>query len=319
MRLKVFRSLWGCKEGLPPPHSNASIAAAIRRTNLYSGIEASLYDLGGPSAEQRNEWKAIVADNQFELITGLYTSWQDYEPARGHFDLYKPVHMQVDQFNKQLQVAVDEFKPSLINVHAGNDLWTDQEASEFFKSIEKQVSECPIPVCFETHRSRVFGSPCRTYHLLKQFPWIRLTLDFSHWIVNAERNLGSSIPANVLQTQDSALQSSSLDEQERQSWNDVELKILKKVAEHTYHIHARLSSSQRPQLGKLDCKQHTVEIEGHWNMWRQVWSTRAAENKSWLSMTPEYGPMPYCSAKDEPNIWNFTNDAAISLKNAFPE
>eukprot|EP00475_Leptophrys_vorax_P033961 TRINITY_DN5425_c0_g2_i1.p1 TRINITY_DN5425_c0_g2~~TRINITY_DN5425_c0_g2_i1.p1 ORF type:complete len:320 (+),score=67.30 TRINITY_DN5425_c0_g2_i1:312-1271(+) len=318
MQLRLFRSLWGCRESLGTSYPK-DILAAIHKCNLYHGIEASLCDLGGSDKPCRTQFKDWLEDHSFDLITGLYTSWQDYDPPTSHYDLYKPVDMHVEQFLKQLDVAMEEFDPVLINVHAGSDFWTDEDASKFFRAVEKPILaiQDSRSVCFETHRSRLFGSPFRTYRTLQEFPWIRLTMDFSHWAVNAERVLGTSRDTGRL-TGDEGLQT-LVPVSERRALVEFEDKILDRVSAHAFHIHARLGSAQRPQLEEFtsDHVENAAAIDGHWKMWHKIWSKRKADNSKWMSMTPEYGPYPYSPNKSSSDLWDLTNRAADALRREF--
>jgi hypothetical protein len=50
----------------------------IPSLHRYTGVEASLDDLGG-CAFERKETIDVLRANNLKLIAGLYTSWRDYE------------------------------------------------------------------------------------------------------------------------------------------------------------------------------------------------------------------------------------------------
>ena len=94
--------------------------------------------------------------------------------------------------------------------------------------------------------------------LVKELPELCFTLDLSHWIVVAERKLA--------------------------------LELLEPVLQRTRHIHARIGSSQAPQLS--DPAEDTSESPDFVRYFRSVWArTMELNGTDDVSMTPEYGPI----------------------------
>lgn len=81
--------------------------------------------------------------------------------------------------------------------------------------IEKDLG-ITIPISHETHRGRILYSPFVALRVADAFPSIRFTLDLSHWVVVAERKI------------------------------DVDL--LAPIISRTLHVHARIGTSQAPQV-----------------------------------------------------------------------
>ncbi|KAK1249719.1 hypothetical protein MKX08_009722, partial [Trichoderma sp. CBMAI-0020] len=71
------------------------------------------------------------------------------------------------------------------------DDWSIEESIKFYKGTIKIDRELGVSgfVCHETHRSRSLFTPWVTRMILEAVPELRLTADFSHWMVVGERLL----------------------------------------------------------------------------------------------------------------------------------
>ncbi|EGZ10953.1 hypothetical protein PHYSODRAFT_521052 [Phytophthora sojae] len=179
--LRCFRSLWGSPSALKLASASTAgstsgsyasqLLAHIRRQG-FDGIEASLGDLealGGADAVL-----PLLAENELELIVGVYSGWVDYEPQNLH-QQFEGVETHVQRFREQLETVAS----------------FTQRPREFLSrahEVERQVGLDDI-LAHETHRGRMFYSPWPTLALLEEFPSLKLTLDFSHWCVVTERLL----------------------------------------------------------------------------------------------------------------------------------
>ncbi|UJH92683.1 hypothetical protein LZ575_09580 [Antarcticibacterium sp. 1MA-6-2] len=98
---------------------------------------------------------------------------------------------------------------------------------------------------------------------LEEYSFLKLTSDFSHWCCVAESML------------------------ENQSY------AVEKAIAHTYHIHARVGAPQSPQvIDPRDINYHKeLEIFNEW--WLLMIANAMKNNRSYITITPEYGPYPY--------------------------
>ncbi|QYS94238.1 hypothetical protein H0G86_001579 [Trichoderma simmonsii] len=71
------------------------------------------------------------------------------------------------------------------------DDWNIEESIKFYEGTIKIDRELGVSgfVCHETHRSRSLFNPWVTRLILEAIPELRLTADFSHWMVLGERLL----------------------------------------------------------------------------------------------------------------------------------
>lgn len=274
--LQCFRSLWGSPSALKLAANStatsyaAQLLAHIRRQG-FNGIEASLGDLEALGGI--NVVLPLLAENDLELIVGVYSGWVDYEPQNLH-QQFERVETHVNRFQQQLE-TVSSFtqRPVRINVHSGSDHWRPSEQREFLSrahEIERDLGFEDI-LSHETHRGRMFYSPWPTLALLEEFPSLKLTLDFSHWCVVTER---------------------LLDAPQDNDW------LLNKVVPRVRHVHGRVGTEQASQLPyPLDDDLSRKEVERFQRLWDAIWNQQKSEENS--TFTPEYGPIPYAPRHHE--------------------
>ncbi|MBZ0300631.1 MAG: hypothetical protein K8J31_12855, partial [Anaerolineae bacterium] len=151
MRLLVFRALWGMTGPLAQQIEQVAGAG-------YDGFEL------WPSqwTISRQEMQALAAQFGQKLIVGAALPTKaELEPAL---------------------LALAEFEPVRINLHSGRDHMTRDEASAFFEEALRVEEKIGVPVGHETHRGRILFTPWDTAYYLRQFPTLKITADYSHWV-----------------------------------------------------------------------------------------------------------------------------------------
>ncbi|GLD98328.1 hypothetical protein PINS_up007025 [Pythium insidiosum] len=294
LRLQAFRSLWGTPSsarlgvGAAPAAAYGDRLLAHIKAQGYDGIEASLSDLellGGPRVV--NE---LLDKHELQLILGVYSGWTDYEDRNLHEHL-DGVSVHLERLRRQLDLALTNYgdasasssSPSRltwINAHSGTDHWNKLDQMEFVAHALELESELQLDILsHETHRGRLFYSPWPTLELLDAFPSLKLTLDFSHWCVVAERLLDTEFD---------------------ERW-------LRRVVPFVHHVHGRVGTAQRPQIAVMPghpTVQH--EVDRFERLWESVWAAQLARSqfaqaterhgspvRGVTTFTPEYGPVPY--------------------------
>ena len=156
-----------------------------------------------------------------------------------------------------------ECRPRLITVIAGCDAWSLDTSVDFFASAIAFAETLPVPMCFETHRSRSLFNPWITRDILNALPLLRLTCDFSHWCCVCERLI------------------------------DTESDVLALCAERAAHIHARVGYDQGPQVPHPAAPEYRAALEAHERWWTAIWRAQASRGERTSTMTPEFGPDGY--------------------------
>eukprot|EP00037_Helgoeca_nana_P021313 m.214929 g.214929 ORF g.214929 m.214929 type:complete len:353 (-) comp25600_c0_seq2:155-1213(-) len=338
--LRLFRSLWGVATHGPSAvraggaNANATVLSvsepqhgatgAVPDRVLdhlqklgYSGIEASLSDLGG-SVPERRETVARLSSRGLRLVTGVYSSWVDYDG--GWDDLHAPPATQLAALAAQVAQLAEVVRGhervlAHVNVHSGGDGWELDEAVQFYRDAANIDDLLPPPAAedrhgprsgmaaaqrvslsHETHRARPLGHFFTAARLLDHVPELRLTLDCSHWMVTAERLLGTDGSA-------------------------IEAGLLEAMLSRVDHIHARVGSPQAPQIpptagggpGWATCRRV------HRDIWKRCWESQVQQGRTWVSATPEYGPPPDYTPIDVAgrplySIWDQTELASADLR-----
>ncbi|TAE90948.1 MAG: sugar phosphate isomerase/epimerase [Verrucomicrobia bacterium] len=156
-----------------------------------------------------------------------------------------------------------ELQPLFVNSHTGKDYFSFADSLRIFTAGERLVAEHGIPLLHETHRGRALFSAPAAWAFLRELPSLRLTADFSHWVCVHESDL-SDQPEAV----EAALQAAQ-------------------------HIHARVGFHEGPQISDPRNPAHApwLDLFTHW--WQTIVDLRRAEQREWLTITPEFGPEPY--------------------------
>lgn len=181
---------------------------------------------------------------------------QHWETKEVNFKKHK------DQFKRHLY-NLAEAEPLLINSHTGMDFFSFTENAELIELAFEIEDETGVAISHETHRSRFSYAAHICFQYLQAFPSLKLTSDFSHWCCVAE-----SLLENQIETTDLAIK-------------------------HTYHIHARVGSSQSPQVIDPRIDTYKSEMLQFKKWWFSMLKNAQNEQRNFISITPEYGPFPY--------------------------
>ena len=247
MNLRLFKTLWG--------HDGDLESALLQaREAGFSGIEGP-----APATEAGRErffqdltgtpWIAEVTTCTFP---GIYLPWPHASVARHLASLEDGV------------IQCLRGKPEFITTMAGSDAWDGGETMDFLKGVLDLEQKLGIAISVETHRGRPTFHPWQTGKWLEALPTLRLTCDFSHWCVVAERLL--------------------LDEEPR---------LLELCACHAWHVHGRIGYAQGPQVPDPRAPEFVAELEAHERWWDVLWRSMRERGLQSPTFTPESGPDGY--------------------------
>ncbi len=183
------------------------------------------------------------------LIGQILTQGQTYQ------DHIKSFESQFE-FAAQCQVA-------FINSHTGRDIFSFAENVRIFQRVTQLSQSSGIPILIETHRGRPTYSAIETRNYLEAVPELRLTADFSHWMVVHESDLADQ-RANI------------------------ELAITR-----ADYVHARVGYAEGPQIPDPRAPEWQHAVERHLRLWQQIIDQHKRNGKDSLYITPEFGPPAY--------------------------
>lgn len=246
MKLQTFKTLWG--------HSGSlGEAAELAREAGFSGLEAPARN---GSARYLVALQQTLEQNGFDWIqeictAGSYVPRRDASPAEHLEDLEAQIVL-----GKPLQ-------PRFINVMGGCDAWPIVRSIEFFKAAMDIADRHDVLCSFETHRGRSFYCPWNTAEILQALPEIKITCDFSHWVVVSERLMDSE-------------------------WDAIKL-----AAQHAHHVHGRVGYDQGPQVPHPAAPEYAAALASHQRCWEAIWTDQIRRGYRLTTMTPEFGPDGY--------------------------
>ena len=215
---------------------------------MASGFEATEIYLGS-----LHESPAEIA--RLHATYGLHLIGQILTQGRSYQDHIKSLESQFE-FAAQCQVA-------FINSHTGRDIFSFAENVQVFQRATQLSQSSGIPILIETHRGRPTYSAVETRKYLEAVPELRLTADFSHWMVVHESDL-----------------------------DDQSTNVALAIARADY-IHARVGYAEGPQITDPRAPEWQGTVARHLQLWQQIIDQHKSNDKESLYITPEFGPPAY--------------------------
>lgn len=246
MRLCNFKTLWG---------HNGTIeeAAVLAQAAGFTGLEAPAT---GTHPAHLETLARVLDEYQLQWVQEICTAGS-YVPRR-------QASVSEHLLDLEAQIILGKgLKPRFINVMGGCDAWPIATSVDFFRAAMDIADKHDVLCAFETHRGRSFYCPWNTVAILEQIPQIRITCDFSHWVVVAERLMDSE-------------------------WDAITL-----AAQHAHHIHSRVGYDQGPQVPHPGAPEYAEALASHQRCWEAIWSSQSARGYNETTMTPEFGPDGY--------------------------
>jgi hypothetical protein len=168
----------------------------------------------------------------------------------------------IKSFESQFEFAT-QCQVKFINSHAGRDIFSFEENVQVFQRATQLGQSSGIPILIETHRGRPTYSAIETRKYLEAIPELRLTADFSHWMVVHESDLAD-------QRENIALAITRAD-----------------------YIHARVGYAEGPQIPDPRAPEWQPAVTRHLQLWQQIINQYKRNGTESLYITPEFGPPAY--------------------------
>ncbi|MDR6880724.1 TIM barrel protein [Bacillus sp. 3255] len=231
MKLHLFHALWGMTGSLREQLNRA-------KDHGYEGIEAPL-----PSVEQENEFKELMEELGLAYIPQIFTANEE-------------------SFAEQVERA-KQFSPVIINSHSGKDYMSEDVQYRFFEHALRVEKASGIQVGHETHRGRIMFTPRATAGVLRQFPDLKVTADFSHFTCVCESMLAD-------QGEDLAL-----------------------IMSRALHIHGRVGFEEGPQVPHPAAPEFAGHLQQFEAWWNEMFRNSIITAQPVATFTPEFGPPGY--------------------------
>jgi hypothetical protein len=234
----------------------------------FDGVESVVPADGA----ERREFVAALKGAGLELILEVSTGIA----AKPTYDWWIPEpHFTVDDHVGDLRGAVEvaaECGARFVTTMCGYDAWSLGQSIEFFGKALELEKRSGIPISFETHRGRSMFNPWVCRDIIAVYPQMKLTCDFSHWCVVAERLI------------------------------DTEIEIIRKVAEQAHHVHCRVGYAQHAQVSDPAAPEFAAALAAHERWWEIIWESQRRRGMQTVTMNAEFGPdfymplLPYTQA-----------------------
>jgi hypothetical protein len=245
MQLQLFKTLWG-HSGPLQEAADQAVAAG------FAGLEGN----ADVSQARFSELQSALQSSGLRYIQEIVTAG-GYVPRR-----QATVDEHIADVERQLQLG-RSLDPQWVTIIGGCDAWTPEQSVRFFGEVQEIAARMNIACSFETHRSRSLFNPWATLAILQRLPGLKLTCDFSHWVVVLERQLDDD-------------------------WD-----VVSEVVRHACHVHARVGYEQGPQVPHPAAPEYAGALASHQRYWETIWSAQLAKGDSITTMTPEFGPDGY--------------------------
>ena len=252
MKLKLVRHLWG----VDLAHGLQHYLPRWRDVG-YEALEVSIRFV-----PDRGAFLRFLSDNKFQWIPQIFSN--DFIPGG-------TVREHLDSLRVQMEECLDH-APLFFNAHSGYDNWSFAEALDFYGEVLDLEKKIGLPISHETHRQRYFATPWQTREILKKFPDLRVTCDFSHWVCVCERlipDMGETIAL---------------------------------AARQCHHLHARVGFEEGPQVPDPAAPEYAAHLKAHEGWWNVIWKSQAGRGMQVSTLTPEFGPPPYLHTLPHTNV-----------------
>lgn len=264
MQLQFFKALWGMEGTLAEQLARAAEAG-------YTGIEGAL-----PPQDQADSFMELLERHRLAYIAQVFTG-DDHAAS----------------FAEQVTSAAG-YQPVRIVSHSARDCMTEAEQDRFFAAALETEARIGIPVGHETHRQRAMFTPWTTSRLLRKFPELGITADFSHWM-------------NVCE--------SHLEDQEEH---------LALAIDRAVHIHGRIGYPEGPQVPHPASPEYKVELQLYLDWWERILSAQAATGVAQATFTAEFGPPGYMHTLPFTNapvasLWDVNQWMTDCVRERFPQ
>jgi sugar phosphate isomerase/epimerase len=252
MELVMLRSLWSAPADL-------DVLFAETRAAGFDGLEGPIPE----AREDRIEFGRRLADAGFRFVAEATTG---IDPG-GADDWWVPspkasVRRHLDDLARTIEAA-----PALgalfVTTMCGYDAWSLEQSLDFFGRALELEAQSGVAIAFETHRTRSLFNPWITREILRQLPAMKLTCDFSHWVVVCERLI------------------------------DAEEDVLALCAERALHVQCRVGHPQGAQVADPRDPAHARALAAHERWWDLVWDAQERRGFACTTMTPEFGAEGY--------------------------
>lgn len=250
-KLLVEMSWWGMN-GLTGTAGHASTIqekVKLIAENGFDGINAFI-----PASDESTHWKELLEQYSLSYSVNAYPS-------------------SIEDMDKFMESAVAFGNVGYINAQVMRPFLIGDQALELLSGIDALSRQARIPVFVETHRGTITQDLIRTKQFLEALPTLRLTIDYSHYVVAGELHTISPEAEEMLQG----------------------------LLPNAYSIHTRISNGEQIQIDPGAAGEHPMlpHFARWWESAMKHWRLGNRRPGDKFPVVIELGPAPYAITVDE--------------------
>lgn len=249
----------------PPPHmppNNFKLLILATNWGFEGSLEQYLRKVKADGYDGIEIWWPGKEADQQELF-GLLKKYslQVGFLCGGHQSDFEP---HLSDFKAAVTAAATNTlqRPLYINCHSGKDYFTAAQNQAFIDHTTTVARQTGIPICHETHRSRMLYAAPIARQFLEANKDLHITADFSHWC-----NVHESLLHDQPQTMQLAIG-------------------------RARHLHARIGHAEGPQVNDPRAPEWEAAVKAHFGWWDQI-VAQAKQRGGTLTVLTEFGPPDY--------------------------
>lgn len=254
MQLLMLRSMWPA-----PDDPQDMVEQVVSAGDTFDGVEGPI----PAAADERRLLKSLLEDHGLCFVAEATTGLD--ENATDDWWVPRP-DKTIDDHLADLRFTVEhaaEMGAHFVTTMCGYDAWSWDTNVAFFEGVMQLQRETGVTIAVESHRCRSTYNPWTMRDLLRHFPEMRMTCDYSHWVAVCERLLES------------------------------ERDVLELCASRAEHIHCRVGEPQRAQVTDPRAPEFERTVRLHESWWDMIWDAHAASGRQFTTMTCEWGHQGY--------------------------
>jgi sugar phosphate isomerase/epimerase len=265
-------------------HAVMNSNRSTRTKTLAAGLEVqmswwAMTGLGEDGREWTMEEKIRkIAEAGFDGINGFLPSLKEtteWKELLKHYGLSFSINA-YPRTALELKNLIEDAKAygsvSFINAQVMTPFLTGKPAEKLLDEMTKRSETAGIPVYIETHRGTITQDLLRTVEYVKYLDSLRLSIDFSHYVVAGEMHTITDQAETLLQV----------------------------LLTRTASIHARVSNGEQVQVNVGDKGEHPMmeHFDRWWKSGMMLW-LKSAKPGDVFPFVCELGPAPYAITTDE--------------------
>jgi len=269
MQIKFLCPYWGM-EGTPAREFIEKVVEAG-----YDGVEVNAPD----NIDFEQDLINAIRENKLAFVA---QQWLESKTER------------VDDYIKRMEALLLKragTQPDFINSHTGKDYFSFADNCRVIEKCLETEQKTGIKISHETHRGRFAYSAAVSSNFLEQYPELRLSADFSHWVTVSESFLEDQ--SNFV---DRAIQNSA-------------------------YIHARVGNTQTPQVTHPFAPENKAYLDTFVMWWKRIIESAEKRGMQQFYICPEFGPWPYMPTVPFTNVplasqWTINKEMMNYLREA---